>query len=68
MFEEGAIPSAKVPLPMDPPARASNPSGFFIILMISYNHLSLYWLCVGEWFQHHGKFVQFLVIVFPSQI
>ena len=67
MVDDGTIPSEEVPLPMDSPARKATQVDFFIILAISYNHLSLYRLRVSEWFQRNRKFVQFLEIVYRRQ-
>ena len=36
-----------------------NPSEFFIILEIFYNHMSSYQVRVSDWFQRNDKFVQF---------
>ena len=44
-----------------------NPSGFFIILAISYNHLSLFQTHANMWFQQNDKFEQFLETVYPRQ-
>ena len=46
---------------------ARNPSGFFIILAISYIHLSWYQTHVNMWFQRNGKSEQFLETVYPRQ-
>ena len=47
--------------------RGTQPKWIFHNLVTYYNRLRLYRLRVSEWFQQYGRFVQFSVIVFPSQ-
>ena len=56
-----------VPLPMGSPAWKETQVDFFIILAISYNHLSWFQTHANILFQQNGKFQQFLETVYPGK-
>ena len=65
VLEEGTNTSRESTTANGPSCLARNQSGFFIILAISYNHLSSCQPPVSEWFQRKGKSEQFWEIVYP---